>query len=336
MQSTSPSSLLRQMKRNIAAGYPTMVWGSPGIGKSDIPKQLAKEMDIGILDFRANLFDPVDVRGIPYLCQKENGDRYTSWAVPDVFPIVERDGNRGILFIDEFPTAPPATQNAFLQLLLDKQIGNYELPPGWAIVAAGNRLTDSAAVYKMPAPVKNRFAHFELEPTLDDWKVWAIQNGINENVIAFISYRNNLLSSFDPDSYAFPTPRAWAMVSKMLNTQPHKDDLFGAVASLVGEGAAGEFVAFNEIRADLPDLDYLIANPHTYKRDNNPALLYALATGLSVRATDATLANIMQVTNQIVKEYQVVVMKGIYAKDPDFRQHPDVRDWVVKNKDKVL
>ena len=72
MQSTNPSSLLREMKRNITAGYPTMVWGSPGIGKSDIPRQLAQEMEIGILDFRANLFDPVDVRGIPYLCQRDN------------------------------------------------------------------------------------------------------------------------------------------------------------------------------------------------------------------------------------------------------------------------
>ena len=98
-------------------------------------------------------FDPVDVRGIPYLAQATpESTKYTSWAVPDVFPIAERDGDRGILFIDELPTALPATQNAFLQLLLNRKLGDYELPVGWAIVCAGNRLTDSLFVYQMPSP----------------------------------------------------------------------------------------------------------------------------------------------------------------------------------------
>ena len=130
MHTINPQNLMKELKDCIIAGYPAMIWGGPGIGKSEIPEQVAQELGVPLIDFRANLFDPVDVRGVPYIKQlKETNKRFTSWAVPDVFPIAQRDGDRGILFIDELPTAPPATQNAFLQLLLTKQIGEYKLPP---------------------------------------------------------------------------------------------------------------------------------------------------------------------------------------------------------------
>ena len=329
---------MKELKDCIIAGYPAMIWGGPGIGKSEIPEQVAQELGVPLIDFRANLFDPVDVRGVPYIKQlKETNKRFTSWAVPDVFPIAERDGDRGILFIDELPTAPPATQNAFLQLLLTKQIGEYKLPPGWAIVCAGNRLTDAAAVYQMPSPVRNRLAHYELEPTLDDWCAWAYQNNINPDVISFIQYRPNLLSNFNADEYAFPTPRAWSMVSKKLsrsNTDPER--LFFGVSSLVGDGPAGEFVAFKEIADKLPNIDELIKDPSTYKKVDNPALLYALCTAIASRAEDKLMENIMKLTKKVPVEFQVVLVKGCLAKDRQLKSHNDVRKWIVDNANVVL
>jgi hypothetical protein len=257
--------------------------------------------------------------------------------VPDVFPIAERDGDRGILFIDELPTAPPATQNAFLQLLLTKQIGEYKLPVGWQIVCAGNRLTDAAAVYQMPSPVRNRLAHYELEPTLDDWVQWAYQHDVDPDVISFIQYRPNLLSNFNADDYAFPTPRAWSMVSKKLsraNNDPER--LFYGVSSLVGDGPAGEFIAFKEIASKLPDIDQLIADPSTYKKDENPALLYALSTALATRAQDDVMENIMKVAKKMPIEFQVVLVKGCLAKDRQLKSHNDVRKWIVDNANVVL
>ena len=338
MHTINPIKLKEELRDCIMAGYPAMVWGGPGIGKSDIPVQVAKELGIPLIDFRANLFDPVDVRGIPYIKQiKETGKRFTSWAVPDVFPIAERDGDRGILFIDELPTAPPATQNAFLQLLHTKQIGEYKLPVGWQIVCAGNRLTDAAAVYQMPSPVRNRLAHYELEPTLNDWVEWAYQHDIDPDVISFIQYRPNLLSNFNADDYAFPTPRAWSMVSKKLsraNNDPER--LFYGVSSLVGDGPAGEFIAFKEIASKLPDIDQLIADPSTYKKDDNPALLYALSTALATRAQDDVIENIMKVAKKMPIEFQVVLVKGCLAKDRQLKSHNDVRKWIVDNANVVL
>lgn len=338
MQTINPINLIMELKDSVVSGTPAMIWGGPGIGKSDIPNQVAEDLNMNIVDFRANLFDPVDVRGIPYLTQtNENATKYTSWAVPDVFPIAERDGDRGILFIDELPTAPPATQNAFLQLLLNRQIGDYKLPIGWAILCAGNRLTDSAAVYQMPSPVRNRLAHYELEPTLDDWTKWAHKNNIDSDVIAFIQYRPNLLSDFNPDEYAFPTPRAWSLVSKKLQkTNTVRERMFYSVSALVGDGAAGEFVAFKEISDDLPDIDAIIADPTKYKRNDNPALLYALANAIAVRAEEPKMDNIMKLADKLVIEYQVVLVRGCLARDRDLKSHPAIKNWINKNANVVL
>lgn len=338
MQTINPLNLMKELKDCVLSGTPAMIWGGPGIGKSDIPAQVAAQMNMNIIDFRANLFDPVDVRGIPYLHQQDvNSTKYTSWAVPDVFPIAERDGDRGILFIDELPTAPPATQNAFLQLLLNRQIGDYSLPKGWAIICAGNRLTDSAAVYQMPSPVRNRLAHYELDPILDDWVAWAHQNNIDSNVIAFIQYRPNLLSQFNPDEYAFPTPRAWALVSKKLQRASiEQDRLFYGVSSLVGDGPAGEFVAFREISDKLPDIDAIIEDPNKYKRDDNPALLYALANAVAARAAEDKMDKIMKLSDKLTVEYQVVLVKGCLARDRNLRGHPAIKNWITKNANVVL
>ena len=336
MHTISPTVLKDEIKTNMRAGLNTMIWGAPGIGKSEIPQQVANELNIALLDFRANLFDPVDVRGIPYLKQPSpDSQKFTSWAVPDVFPIAERDGERGILFIDELPTAPPATQNAFLQLLLTRQIGDYKMPMGWSIVSAGNELTDSASVYQMPSPVKNRLSHYKLEPTLSDWVDWAHQNNIDSNVIAFVQYRPNLLNSFSADEYAFPTPRSWAFVSKKLAMQPDNDNevIFYGVSSLVGDGPAGEFIAFKEIADELPDIDKIVQTPSEYKKNDNPALLYALATAVATRAEDSTIKNIMKLANKIPVEFQVILMKGIFSRDASLRKHEDVRNWIKENAD---
>ena len=229
------------------------------------------------------------------------------------------------------------TQNAFLQLLLTKQIGEYKLPPGWAIVCAGNRLTDAAAVYQMPSPVRNRLAHYELEPTLDDWCAWAYQNNINSDVISFIQYRPNLLSNFNADEYAFPTPRAWSMVSKKLsrsNTDPER--LFFGVSSLVGDGPAGEFIAFKEIADKLPNIDELRKDPSTYKKEDNPALLYALCTAVASRAEVKLMENIMKLTKKVPVEFQVVLVKGCLAKARQLKSHNDVRKWIVANANVIL
>ena len=176
-----------------------------------------------------------------------------------------------------------------------------------------------------------------MDPVLDDWVQWAHQNNIDSNVIAFIQYRPNLLSQFNPDEYAFPTPRAWSLVSRKLQRASiSQDRLFYGVSSLVGDGPAGEFVAFREISDKLPDIDAIIEDPNKYKRDDNPALLYALANAVAARATEDKMEKIMKLSDKLTVEYQVVLVKGCLARDRNLRGHPAIKNWITKNANVVL
>ena len=303
MKSINPNDLKTEIKDNIRVGCNTMVWGGPGIGKSDIPQQVAKDLGVSLLDFRANLFDPVDVRGIPHIMQeKETGKRFTRWA--------------------------------FLQLLLSREIGDYKMPAGWSIIAAGNRLTDAAAVFQMPSPVRNRLLHYELETNLADWVEWAFKAGINSDIIGFLRYRPGLLNSFKADEYAFPTPRSWSFVSKKISNRPSTDTLdtlFFGVAATVGDGPAGEFIAYKQIADQLQDVDELIKDPGKYKKDDNPAILYALSTSIATRAEEAKMENILKICNKLPSEFQVLLMKGLFAVNRDLVKNQFCTKWITDN-----
>ena len=207
MRTIRPSQLVTELRANARANIPTMIWGPPGIGKSQIVYQTAEALNAKLFELRANLFDPVDVRGGLKVVEQQDGTYKTKYGIPEDYPESDYTGNV-VLLVDELPNAPKATQNALLQLILDKKIGTYTLPPGTAIVAAGNRSIDRAAVHEMPTPVKNRFAHYEVEPNVDDWAAWAIRKGINPTIISFVRYRPTLLHSLDSRENAFPTGRA--------------------------------------------------------------------------------------------------------------------------------
>ena len=338
MVTLNADKLKSEIRQNMRVGLNTMVWGGPGIGKSEVPEQIAKEMGIPIMDFRANLFDPVDVHGIPRLEPSEQFGFQTTWAPPDIFPTVERDGERGIFMIDELPTAPPATQNAFLQLLITRRVGNYIMPKGWAVVAAGNRLADGAAVYQMPKPVGNRLMHYELEANVDTWCDWAMKNEIDTTLISFMRYRPGLLYSFNADEYAFPTPRTWSFVDRRLKLAKSIDaeGMFYGIAAAVGDGPAGEFLAFAKVANKLPDIDNLIAKPETYMPSEDPAVLYALTGAISARAEESKMENIMKLTLKLPTEFQVVLVKGMLAVDRNLINHDTMTKWIEKNSQVVL
>lgn len=184
----------------------TMIWGPPGIGKSSIVAQTAAHFGLGFIDVRLSQLAPTDLRGLPV---PEDG--VSRWYPPEFLP---RDG-RGILFLDELNMAPPAMQGMAQQLILDRRVGSYAVPAGWFIWAAGNRKEDRAAVFDMPAPLANRFVHLEVEPDFDNFKAYALAHGLHEQIIAFLSYRSALLHRMDPQQSAWPSPRSWAMASRL-------------------------------------------------------------------------------------------------------------------------
>ncbi|MEJ2426528.1 MAG: MoxR family ATPase, partial [Candidatus Thiodiazotropha sp.] len=154
---------------------PVMLWGPPGVGKSDMVREVAHSHQAPVIDIRLSQMEPSDLRGIPF-----RTDTTVEWAIPSILPDAERHGSDGILFLDEITSAPPTVSAAAYQLILDRRLGEYQVPDGWAIFAAGNRQGDRGVTYSMPAPLANRFSHFEVETHLDDWVAWAYRHQIDE------------------------------------------------------------------------------------------------------------------------------------------------------------
>jgi len=236
----------------IEAQIPVFVWGSPGIGKSSIVKQIAVEKELEFVDLRLSLLDPTDLKGIPFF-DKDNHEAV--WASPNFLP--KNPNSKGILFLDEINTAPPSVQASAYQLVLDRKVGDYELPSGWSIVSAGNNESDRGVVYRMPPPLSNRFVHLSMEVSFADWKIWAYDNGIDSSIIAFLQYDSEKLFAFDPtkNEKSFPTPRSWEYVDKILSSNIGSNLLLETISGAIGSESATSFMAFRKVMDRLPNID---------------------------------------------------------------------------------
>jgi hypothetical protein len=263
---------------------PVMLWGPPGVGKSQIIAQVACRHAVTMIDIRLSQMEPSDLRGIPFRV-----DNRVEWAVPAMLPDVERHGPEGVLFLDEITSAPPSVSAAAYQLILDRRLGAYVVPDGWAIFAAGNRQGDRGVTYTMPAPLANRFSHFEIEANLDDWVSWAYENGIDERLIGFLRFRPERLFDFDPahNPVAFPSPRSWEFAHRALQKFGDSPELLlPTLQACVGPAAGLELNAFVENLEHMPDLDAILRGEQV-DVPREVDLQYAVASALVARAARA-------------------------------------------------
>jgi Mg-chelatase subunit ChlI len=248
-----PTDVTKALAALVPTRRPVYLWGPPGVGKSSLVRQAADALGCRLVAVRATLLDPVDLRGLPQVVRDT-----AVWCPPAFLP----KGGQGVLFLDELAQAAPLVQAACLQLTLDRRVGEYELPDGWAVVAASNRAGDRAGTHRLITPLLNRFVHLDLDVSADDWQAWAVAAGVSPEVRAFLRYRPGLLFQFHPAApqRAFPTHRAWQFVSDVLAGTPG-ELRHAVVAGCVADGPAAEFVGFLQLVRQLPDLDAVLARP---------------------------------------------------------------------------
>jgi MoxR-like ATPase len=317
------SAVVSSLHTLIPARQPTFIWGGPGLGKSDIVRLVARERRVALQDVRALLLDPVDLRGLPYL----SADQQSKWATPDFLP---REGE-GILFLDELNAAPPMVQASCYQLVLDRKLGEYTLPDGWAIVAAGNREGDRAVTTRMPTPLRNRFTHLNFEVDMQEWCEWAIDADIRPEVIAFIRFKPDLLSQFDRDENAFPSPRSWSFVSRILDQPSSLAIEHELIAGTVGAGAATEFTAFLTTFRNLPNIDSILLNPEQELVPSDAAAQFAVASALSYRATDTNFDRVCKYLKRMPTEFSVLCVHDASRRQPDVRHTAGYTQWAIEN-----
>jgi len=319
-----------------------MLWGAPGVGKSQAVKEIAKEIQeqtgkkTVVTDVRLVLFNPIDLRGIP----TANADKTLAvWLKPKIFDMDAGKNVVNILFLDEITSAPQSVQAAAYQITLDRVIGEHKLPDNCIVIAAGNRTTDKSVAYKMPKALANRLMHIDVEGNFESWRKWAVENGINKKVLGFLSFKQNLLFGFNASSedLAFATPRSWEMVSNVLNCLA--DDInavYPLIAGLVGTGIAIELKTWANVYEELPKIEDIFKGKCKIVPQSTDAL-YALTAAMTSYASEhrrdiGAIANSIEYAQALPPDFSTVLMRNYMSIEKGFEKKllsiPEFAKWL--------
>ncbi len=326
-----------------------MLWGPPGVGKSQAIRQLASEIFLRtgkrthVTDVRLLLFNPIDLRGIP----TANADKTLAvWLRPKIFDMDPDDSVVNILFLDEISAAPQSVQAAAYQITLDRVVGEHRLPDNCIVIAAGNRTTDKSVAFKMPKALANRLMHIEVEGSFKAWKEWAIRSGISQKVIGFLSFRQNYLMGFDASSedIAFPTPRSWEMVSNLLlAVSEDVDKMYPLIAGLVGTGVALELRTWAKVYKQLPPMEDIFDGKRPPLPTSTDAM-YALISSMIAYAREhknelSRIAHSIAYADRMPPDFSTILMKDYMAIEKGYKEKlmriPEFSRW-LQTKGKLL
>ena len=317
-----PSRVETVLSHTLTTRWPTFLWGPPGVGKSSIVRKIADDKGLHLLDVRASLLDPTDLRGLPYVA-----DDRAHWSPPSFLP--HEPDSQGLLFFDELNAAPPLVQASLYQLTLDRRVGEYELPAGWSIVAAGNRAEDGSVTYRMPAALANRFIHLEFEVNFEDWRSWAVHHGIHYLVRGFLSTRRELLFEMKEPERGFPTPRSWEMVSDVLHSFGSIEDCNDLLLGIVGEGASVEFAGYCQKAISEERILEIMADPENASIPKKLGDQYALISYLGGQADSAEARTASAgLLSRLKPEISVLLLRNILDHYPRFAAESGVQAFM--------
>lgn len=328
---TAKSIIISTLKKN--PRQTIYISGAPGLGKTSLCYDVAKALSLGddrVLLFRPSLRDPCDLMGIPSV-YKEHGDGCTKFNPPEEIWRFRAGTGNGMMVWDELAQGVTQMQNAIAGAMLDYQIGPLHIDTHVVQIATGNRTQDKAGANRVVTQLGNRVLHVELEAHLDDWCQWAMGAGVDPLNIAFVRLRPNLLHDFNPDRFSNPTPRSWDMVSKSCDPTLSRDEYFLAVAGLVGEGAAAEYVGFRDLASKMPNVDYIIMQPGKAEVPSEPGTLYAVSAALAARANKENFGRIVEYLDRLPIEFSTMAVKDCIHRDVTLSSTSAFTQWSVKN-----
>lgn len=236
------AQLFPLIRATLDAGISVLLLGPPGVGKSTLATDLARAMRKTLIDIRLAQKDPAELGGV-YFPDREA-------RTLELFPpawVKRACTEPCLVFLDEFNAAVTKLhQAAAYQIVLEKRIGDFQFHPETVVLAAGNREDDNAIVTPLSSALCNRFAHFEMRPDAATWIDWAAANGIREDIMAFVQTHGVEVLFAPSDEYGFPTPRSWAMASRVMD-KAEPEDRKRVVAACIGHAMADRFWRYLEI-----------------------------------------------------------------------------------------
>lgn len=321
--------------------------GRPGIGKTDMVHRMAADLaarhgePVPVVEFHLASVSEVDLRG--YLIPDGDQATFTKpayWKTVDAHP-------RGILFLDEFPQASHEVQKAAAPLLLSGSIGDWKLPGGWMVVAAGNRTDDQAGANSMLSHVLNRMCVIDIDaPDVDDWVIWAANKQLAPEIIAFAKLRPDVVFNGHiptEEDRPYCTPRSlhaladvaaqWEGGLQRMVTREAGGGI-DVINGFIGEGAGAELVGVIRTAINLPSFEEVMGNPKECRVPTDPADAYAMSLMVAVRAAfdKQPQAPLTYLTRFNVNQ-SLVAMVALFNRDARYMGTREFGDWVKNNRD---
>lgn len=205
---------------------PILLMGAPGIGKTQIMEQIARECKVGLVSYTITHHTRQSAVGLPFIKEKTFGQEtfsvteYTmSEIIASVYEKMEKTGLReGILFIDEINCVSETLAPMMLQFLQGKTFGNQKVPEGWVIVTAGNPPEYNKSVREFDVVTLDRIKRIDVQPDFEVWKEYAYEQGIHPAVISYLELRRKNFYRMENtvDGRIFATARGWEDLSRLI------------------------------------------------------------------------------------------------------------------------
>lgn len=326
--SCGPRALKKYLITCMNANLPAFITSSPGVGKSDIVRQIAKEYSLEVIDIRLSQCAPEDLLGLPRFEKDKDGVTRARFTPFDLFPLEDTKlppNKVGFaLFLDEMNSAPRSIQSAAYKLILDRMVGNHKLHPKCVIIAAGNRKEDKAIVNDLSTATISRLIHFQLEVNKDDWMYdYAIPNQLDGRIIAFINAFPDKLNTFDPEKSdkTFSCPRTIAFLDKLIKSKEQlgnpniTDEDLILFSGCVGDGVATEFINFVKVFTQVPKYADIVKDPVNTPVPDESALKWATITSLVQNADKKDSAQFIKYISNFDVSFQIVFLRMLLKKD---------------------
>lgn len=233
---------------------PLLLIGPPGIGKTQIMEQIARECHIGLVSYTITHHTRQSAVGLPFITREEYaGKEYsvTEYTMSEIIASIYRKEKEtglkeGILFIDEINCVSETLAPTMLQFLQCKTFGNQRVPDGWIIVAAGNPPEYNKSVRDFDMVTLDRVRRMDIEADITVWKEYARHQGIHPILLSYLELRpqNFYRVQADVEGMQYVTARGWEDLSKLMDT-------YGLLHIPVTEEVVCQYIAHKEIAKDV-------------------------------------------------------------------------------------
>lgn len=324
----TPSTLEDYIKEvAIPLNSPTVIWGAPGVGKTDIVTQAAAAAGYHCHSIYLPMFEIWDLVGLPVPNAKTGKTDY--YPPESIYP----NGEKVLLFLDEIAQCSTSMQSMASRIVYERQLGDFKLPDDWIVVLAGNRQEDKAGTTRISSHINNRVTHLNLIVSTEDWTRWALTNDIDIRAIKFIQMREEMLNTFNPDEKINATPRTWEKVSDVIKHVSDKRLLHPTLAGLLGEEVGTAFYGFLDIFENMVDINQIIMNPDLTEVPDDPSTRFAISAALVSKANEENIGRIMKYAARMGDEFEMRTVIDMAQRHKWLTNTREYTQWGINHAD---